>query len=67
MWRCGLGWRSRICNRGRCRLHLEGAGMGLEHVSMAQAVGIWSDLVEAYHGVNGYGGRVAEMLHLFSA
>ena len=32
-----------------------------EGLSMLQAIGIWDDLVEAYHGVNGFGGNTAEI------
>jgi len=28
---------------------------------MTQALGIWAELVEAYHGKNGYGGKTAEI------
>lgn len=34
---------------------------GIESLSLVQAIGIWSDLLEAYYGVNGYGGNVAEI------
>lgn len=32
-----------------------------EGLSMLQALGIWDDLLEAYHGVNRYGGDTAEI------
>jgi len=35
--------------------------MALEHVSIDQALDVWTQLVEAYHGQNGYGGNVAEI------
>ncbi len=34
---------------------------GLLSFSMAQALGVWSDLCDAYHGKNGYGGDTAEI------
>lgn len=34
---------------------------GFFRVSMAQALGVWSDLCDAYHGKNGYGGDTAEI------
>jgi hypothetical protein len=33
----------------------------MHHLSMVQALSIWSDLCAAYHGKNGYGGNVAEI------
>lgn len=35
-------------------------GLGFFHMSMAQALGVWSDLCDAYHG-KGWGGEVAEI------
>lgn len=32
-----------------------------EGLSMLQAIDIWDDLLEAYYGVNGYGGNIAEI------
>ena len=31
------------------------------HLSMSQALGLWSDLEQAYHGTNSYGGDEAEL------
>lgn len=33
----------------------------LEHVSMDQVLGIWSELWQAYYGKNGFGGDTAEI------
>jgi hypothetical protein len=33
----------------------------MHNLSLLQAMDVWGDLVEAYHGVNGYGGNVAEV------
>ena len=33
----------------------------MHNLSLTQALGLWGDLVEAYHGVNPYGGDVAEL------
>ena len=41
--------------------------MGIETLSLVQALNVWAELVEAYHGQNGYGGTVAEILMLESA
>ena len=35
--------------------------MGIETLSLVQALDVWAELVEAYHGQNGYGGTVAEI------
>ena len=35
--------------------------IALATISLSQALGVWGDLVEAYHGVNGYGGDTAEV------
>ena len=35
--------------------------MSILHVSTFELMRLWGELVEAYHGVNGYGGTVAEL------
>lgn len=35
--------------------------MSLNHVSMSQALSVWSELEAAYYGKNGYGKNVAEI------
>jgi hypothetical protein len=33
----------------------------MENISMTQALGVWSELEQAYYGDNGYGGDTAEI------
>lgn len=34
---------------------------GLHNLSVDKAMDLWAELVEAFHGVNGHGGNVAEL------